>query len=158
MPNLGRTSCLVRILLELEDTSLVQVDLGDFLERAKNPQTSSMMEKIVKSGLVEVAPVLLVAPCLDLVMASMNRYDIENICIRTSNDELLVNINKEIVMETMGIPHKDEYEDRTIGNSYAYFSKKKNKYKSVIARNWLLKIQKGGSQLPKPLTREHFIT
>lgn len=55
LPKLGWTSCLVSILPELEDTSLIHVDLGDFLERTKNPQTSSLMEKIVKSGLVEAA-------------------------------------------------------------------------------------------------------
>lgn len=27
----------------------------------------------------------------------------------------------------------------------------------MIPRNWLLKIQKGGSRLPRSLTREHFI-
>lgn len=61
-------------------------------------------------------------------------------------------------MAVMGIPHKELYEDWSIGTSYAFFSEKQSIYKSVIARNWLLKVQKGGSQLPKPLTREHFIT
>lgn len=111
LPKLGLTSCLVSILPELEDTSLVHEDLGDFLERAKNTQTGSLMEKILKSGLVEAATFPLVTVCLDLVMACMNRYNTENICIKTSNGELLVNINREIVMATMGIPHKDEYED-----------------------------------------------
>lgn len=116
-----------------------------------------MMEKILKSSLVEVDAFLIVTPCSDLVMACMNRYDTENRCIKTSNGELLVSINREIVMVAMGIMHKDKYEDFTIGNSYAYFLEKKTKYRSVIARNLLLKVQKGGSQLPKPLTREHFI-
>lgn len=123
------------ILPELEDTSLVYVDLGDFLERTKNPQISSLMEKIVKSRLVEAVAFPLVTPFLDLVMGCMNIYDTENRCIRTSNGELLVSINRKTVMIEMGIPHKDEYEDWTIGNLYAYFLKKKRKYKSVIARN-----------------------
>lgn len=145
LSKLCRTSFLVSILPELEDTSLVHVDLGYFLERAKSPQTGSMMEKIVKSSLVEAIAFPLVAPYPDLVIAYMNRYDTENRCIRTSNGELLVNINRETVMAVVGIPHKELYEDWTIGNSYAYFSEKKSICRSVIARNWLLKLQKGGS-------------
>lgn len=55
-------------------------------------------------------------------------------------------------MEAMGIPHKEPYEDWTIVTSYSFLAEKKSTYKSVIARNWLLKIQKGGSRLPRPLT------
>lgn len=111
LSKIGWTSCLVSILPELEDTSLVHVDLGDFLERTKNPLTGSLMEKIVKSGLVEATAFPLVATCLDLLMACMNRYNTENKCIKTSNGELLVSINRETVMAAMGIPHKEEYED-----------------------------------------------
>lgn len=88
----------------------------------------------------------------------MNRYDASNRCIRANNGDMLVRIDKEIVMATIGIPHKEPYEDWSIGTSYAFFSEKKSVCWSVIARNWLLKIHKGGSRLPKPLTREHFIT
>lgn len=93
------------------------------------------MEKIVKSGLVEAIAFPLTASCQDLVLASMNRYGSKNRCIRTSDGEVLVHINREMVMAIMGIPHKEEYEDWTIGNSYTYFSEKKSKYRSVIARN-----------------------
>lgn len=155
---LGRTSCLVSILPELDDTSLAHANLGDFLERTKNPQAGSIMEKIVRSGLVEAVAFPLIVPCPDLVVACMNRYDAENRCIRTNNGELLVGINRETVMVEMGIPHKESYEDWSIGTSYAFFSKQKSVYRSVIAINWLLKVQKGGSWLPKVLTREHFIT
>lgn len=61
----------------------------------------------MRSGLIEAATFPLAAPCLDLVIVCMNRYDAENICIRTSNGELLVGINREIIMATMGIPHKE---------------------------------------------------
>lgn len=61
------------ILPELDDTFLAHANLGDLLERAKNPQTGSMTEKIVKSGLVEAATFLFVAPCPNLVVACMNR-------------------------------------------------------------------------------------
>lgn len=157
LPKLDQTSCLVSILSEMEDTSLVHADLGNFLERTKNPQAGSLMEKIVKSGLVEAVAFPLAAPCPDLVLDCMNIYESENRCIRTSDGEMLVHINRETVMATMGIPHKEEYEDWTIGNSYTYFSEKNRKYRSVITRNWLLRVQKGGSRLPKPLTREHLI-
>lgn len=39
-----------------------------------------------------------------------------------------------------------------------FLSKKKGTYKSVIAKNWLLKLRKGGSRLRRPLRRENFIT
>lgn len=111
----------------------------------------------MKSGLVEAATFPIVAPCLELVLECMNRYDAEHKCVRNVNGVVLLKINIEIVMVAMGIPQKEPYEDWTIGTSYSLVSEKKSTYKSVIARNWLLKIQKGGSRLPSPLTREHFI-
>lgn len=80
LPKIGETSCLVSILLELEDTSLIHVDLGDFLEITKNPKTGSLMEKIVKISLMEAVVFPLIAPCHDLVLACMNRYDSKNRC------------------------------------------------------------------------------
>lgn len=151
LPKLDQTSCLVSIFLELDDNSLAHADLRDFLERAKKPEAGPMMEKIVRSGLVEAATFLLAAPCPDLVIACMNRYDVANRCIRTSSGEMLVDINMETVMVVMGILHKESYEDWSIGTSYAFFSEKKSKYRSVIVRNWLLKVEKGGSRLSKPL-------
>lgn len=70
----------------------------------------------------------------------------------------VVKIDRETVMAAMGIPHKELYENWSIDTSYSFFSEKKSTYKSVIARNCLLKLQKGSSRLSKPLTREHFIT
>lgn len=157
LPKLGRTSCLVSILPKLDDTSLAQANLGDFLERARNPKVGLMMEKIVRSGLIKAAAFPIVAPCPNLVIACMNKYDVDNRCIRTSSGELLVEISRETVMAAMGTPHKESYENWSIGTSYVFFFEKKSTYRSVIAINWLLKVQKGGSQLPKPLTREHFI-
>lgn len=117
LPKLARTSCLVSILPGLDDTSLAHTNLGDFLERTKNPQPGSMMEKIVRSGLIEADAFPLSAPCPDLVIACINRCDVESRCIRTSNGELLVGINREIVMATMGILHKESYEVWSIGTS-----------------------------------------
>lgn len=99
------------ILPELDDTSLAHANLGKFLERTKNPEASSIMEIIVRSGLIEATAFPLVAPCPNLVVACMNRYDAENRCIRTSNGELLVGINRETVTTMMGIPHKELYKD-----------------------------------------------
>lgn len=82
---LGQTSCLVRIIPKLDDTSLAQANLGNFLERARNPETGSIMERIVRSGLVEAFAFPVATPCPDLVIACMNRYDAENRCIRTSS-------------------------------------------------------------------------
>lgn len=65
LPNLGRTSCLISTLLELDDTTLVQDELENFLGRAKNPEANSMMQKIVHSGLVEAAAFPIAAPCPD---------------------------------------------------------------------------------------------
>lgn len=76
IPKIGRTSSLVSILWELSDTSLAQADLADFLERAKNPGEDSMMERIVRSGLIEAIAFPIVSPYLDLVTACINRYDV----------------------------------------------------------------------------------
>lgn len=107
LPKFGRTSCLVSILLELSDTSLAQANLGDFLERDKNPGTGSMMEMIVRSGLIEAVSFPIAAPCLDLVITCMNRYHADSRCIRTISGELLVEINRETVMATMTLIHLD---------------------------------------------------
>lgn len=123
------------ILLELDDTYLAQAYLGNFLERAKNLEVGSIMERIVRSGLVEAIAFLVAAPCPNLGIACMNRYDAENRCIRTSSCELLVDINRETVMAMMGILHKKPYEDWSIGTSYVFFSEKKSIYISVITRN-----------------------
>ncbi|XP_057830722.2 pentatricopeptide repeat-containing protein At2g13600-like [Cryptomeria japonica] len=79
------------------DTSLVLADLSDFLERAKNPVQNSMMERIVKSGLIEAATFPIVAPCLELVLECMNRYDAEHRCIRNINGEVLLKIDRDTV-------------------------------------------------------------
>lgn len=158
LSKLGHTSCLIITLLELHNTTLVQDELGNFLETVRNPKSNSMMDRIVQSGLIEATAFPIAAPCPELVYACMNKYDASHRCIRASNGEILVRIDRETIMATMGIPHKELYEDWSIGTSYSFFSKKKSIYWSVIARNWLLKMQKGGSRLPKPLTREHFIT
>lgn len=121
LPKLSRTSCLVSILLELEDTSLAQANQGDFLERARNPEAGSMMEKIVKSGLIEVVSFPTTAPCPDLVIACINRYVVDNRCIRTSSGQFLVDIHRETVVVAMGIPHKEPYEDWSIGTLYTFF-------------------------------------
>lgn len=116
-----------------------------------------MIGKIVKSGLIKVVAFPTASPCHELVIECMNKYDADNRCIRTSSGEVLMEIDKETLMGAIGIPHKDPYEDWSIGTSYSFFFEKKSTYKSVIARNWLLKLQKGGSRLPRPLTRENFI-
>lgn len=121
LQKLGRTSCLVSTLLELGDNSLAQANLGDFLERVGNPNGNSMMGKIVKSRLIEAVAFPTTAPFPKLVMECMSRYDADNRCIRTSNGEVLVKIDKETVMAAMGIPHKDSYEDWSICTSYAFF-------------------------------------
>ncbi|XP_057824589.1 uncharacterized protein LOC131036662 [Cryptomeria japonica] len=112
---LGCTSCLISSLPEMGDTSLAQVDLTNFLERVKNPAQNSMMEKIVRSGLIEAAAFPIVAPWPKLVLECMNRYDAEHRCIRAINGEVLFKIDRETVMAAMGIPHKEPYEDGTIG-------------------------------------------
>lgn len=135
LPKLGRTSCLISTLQELDDTAFVQDELDNFLERAKNPIANSMMGKIVHSGLVEAATFPIAAPCPELVYACMNRYDASNRYIRANNGDMLVRIDREIVMAAIGVPHKESYEDWSIGTSYAFFSEKKSVYRSVIARN-----------------------
>lgn len=87
LPKLGCTSCLVSTLPELGDTSLAEVDLVNFLERARNPDGNSMMGKIVKSGLIEAATFPTAAPCPELVLECINKYDADNRCIRTNSGE-----------------------------------------------------------------------
>lgn len=108
---LGLTSCLVSSLPEMGDTSLALMDLSDLLERAKNLVQNSMMERIVKSGLVEAITFPIATPLQMLVLECMNMYDAEHRCIRNVNGEVLLKIDREIVMATMVIPHKEPYED-----------------------------------------------
>lgn len=110
LPKLGHNYCLVSPLPKLGDTSLALVNLSDFLDRAKNLVQNSMMERIVKSGLVEAAA-FPIAPCPELVLECMNRYDVEHRCIRNVNGEVLLKIDRETIMVGMGIAHKEAYED-----------------------------------------------
>lgn len=66
-----------------------------------------MMERIIKSGLIEVARIPNATPCPKLVIACMNTYDSSNRLIRTCNGELLVKINRETILAAIGIPHED---------------------------------------------------
>lgn len=120
LPKLGCTSCLVSILLKLSDTSLAQDDLGNFLQRARNIGANSMKERIVRSGLIEPTAFPTIALCLELVIAFMNRYDVDSRCIRTGNGEFLVEINREMVIDAIGMPHKEAYENWSIGTSYEF--------------------------------------
>lgn len=65
----------------------------------------------MKSGLVEAATFPIVASCPKLVLECMNRCGVECRCIRNANDEVLLKIDRETVMATIGIHPKDPYED-----------------------------------------------
>lgn len=151
------SSSLVSSLLELGDIALVQLDLDVFLERVNNSTADPMMRDVAQSRLLEAVAFPTAAPFPELVLECMNHYDKGNRCIRKNNGEVLLSIDKQTVMTNMGTPHREPYEDWTIGKSYGIFSEKKQYYRTMIARNWLLKFQKGGSRLPIPLTREHLI-
>lgn len=71
--------------------------------------------------------------------------------------EALLRISQEVIAIVMRIPKKEKYEDWTVCKSQGLFFEKKSFYRSVIARNWLLKFQRGGSRIPSPLTWEHLI-
>jgi len=115
------------------------------------------MKKIVDSGLVEAAAFPQSILCPELVQECINRYDPQNRCVKNANGDVLFSVNRQTLMSVMKIPHKGAYSNLDITSSNGYFSEKKPTYKSVIARNWLLKFQKGGSRLPRPLTRDHLI-
>lgn len=116
-----------------------------------------MLKAISQSGLLEAAAFPIIAPCPELILDCNNHYDKVNKCIRRNNGEVLLSIERGIVMVAMGIPHQEPYEGWTIGKSYGIYSDKKQYYRTIIAQNWLLKYQKGGSRLPRPLTHEHLI-
>lgn len=152
------TSSLVSSLPELGDTTLVQLDLDVFLERVKNSTADPMTREVAQSGLLEAAAFPRTVSCVELVLECMHHYDKGNRCIRKNDGEVLLSIDRQTVMAAMGIPHREPYEDWTIGKSYGIFFEKKQYYRTMIAWNWLLRFQKGGSRLSRPLTREHLIT
>lgn len=92
-----------------------------------------------------------------LVLECMSRYDPIERCIRNIEGKFLLAISRKVVSVVMKIPEKEQYEDWIVCKSQGLFFEKKSCYRSVIARNWLLKFQKGGSRLPSPLTQEHLI-
>lgn len=87
----------------------------------------------------------------------MNRYDPEHRCITSTNESVLLNINRETIMAIMNIPLKEPYVNWTITSSYGFFFEKKAQYRSAFARNWLMKFQKGGSRLPKLIMRKYLM-
>lgn len=109
LPKLMSSSSLVSSLLELGDTTLVQLDLDDFLERVHNPVANPMMRDVAQSWLLEVTTFPTIAPCPELVLECMNHYDKGNRCIRQNNGEVLLSIDRQIVMAAMGIPHREPY-------------------------------------------------
>lgn len=132
-PKLGSSSGLVYSLPEFGDTSLEQAGLEDFLERAKNPKDSPMMEKIVNGGLIEAAAFPTIVQCPELVLECINRYDLEHMCIRYTEGGVLLNINRETIMAIMKILLKEPYEDWTIDSSYGFFHEKKATYRFKVA-------------------------
>lgn len=93
------------------------------------------MGRIVDSRLIEASIYPSAIQCPKLVLKCMNKYDPEPRCIKNVNGGVLLNANWEIVVDVFKIPTKETYEDWTITTSYGFFSKKKTKYRSVIARN-----------------------
>lgn len=107
--------------------------------------------------MVEVKAFPPTVSCQEVVLECMSRYDPAERCIRDVDGKVLLTISWEVITAVMKIPEEEQYEDWTICKSQGLFSEKKSCYRSVIARNWLLKFQKGGSTPPSPLTREHLI-
>lgn len=110
------------------------------------------MQKISDSGLVEAATFPPAMLCQELVLECMSRYDPIDMCIRNIDGKVFLVISQEVVFAIMKIPEKEQYEDWMVCKSQGLFSEKKSCYRSVIASNWLLKFQKGGSRFPSPLT------
>ena len=92
MPKLEKP-CLLSSLPEIRDTFLVNKSLTDIIERAKNAQSSPIYQKLVNSGLLEVAAFLVAITCLELVIKCANRYEPNKRCIKKISGEVIVKIN-----------------------------------------------------------------
>ena len=61
-------------------------------------------------------------------------------------------------MGTLRIPLHEVYEDWNIISSYTQFSIDVNEFNNLIAKDCILKFERGGFCLLHPLTREHIIS
>lgn len=71
--------------------------------------------------------------------------------------EALVYINRQVVLASLRISDAKAYGDWNISKAMAKFNENKKDYNSIIAHNWLRKLEKGGSHLLRPLKMDHLI-
>lgn len=156
MPKLEKLPFLSS-LPNIRDTFLVNKSLPDIIERAKNPQSGPIYQRLANSGLLEATAFPAAIPYPELILECANHYDPISRCIRKVSGEVIVKIGRVSVYSAFRIPHKEPYEPWTFEEADRLYTQKKNSYDSKIAQSWLLKPAEGGSRLPKPLTIEHFM-
>ena len=156
LPKLDKTF-LLSSLPKTQDIFLVNKNLGELIEQAKNVQSSPIYQKLASSGFLEVVVFPLAIECPELVVECANHYDPNTRCIKEFSGEVLVRISETSVSSALRIPHKEPYEPWTFEKPEHLYCDRKKNYDSVVAQTWLLRPAEGGSRFPKPLTIEHFI-
>lgn len=152
-----KETTIISTLLDIEDTFLANKNLSQLLARFSNPKPRSIAEKLAASGLLQASCFPKAYMSLELILAYRDRYDTSKKCIHAYHGEVLVYVTCMVVMGALRIPPQEIYEDQTISSSHTQFSTDTNEYNNTIAKYWLFKLERGGSQLQCPLTREHMI-
>lgn len=140
----------------MRDVVIVDDDIREIVHQILREIEGEVIAiRFVGSGLLEAIGFPEVFPCLELVMECCNWYNKSERYINTRSGEVLVNINREVIMVMLRIPSVEVYGDWSIEKALANFDQNKREYRNNIARDWLLNPEKGGSYLPRPLRKDH---
>ena len=131
---------LLSSLPEIRDTFLVNRNLSEVVERAKNTPSSPIYQRLVESGLIEAAafPAAIVYP--KCILECANHFDPVSGCVKKASREVIVKINRTSVNSALRIPHKEPYEPWTFEEVERLYAANKTSYDTKIAQSWLLKL------------------
>lgn len=107
----NRFSPISCCLPEMKDTTIVDDDIREIVSRLRKLVDEAMSIKIVESGLLEAAGFLDVIPCPELAIEFRNRYCKAKRCIKIKSGEVLVNVDRTVIMTTLRIPPVEIYGD-----------------------------------------------
>lgn len=125
--------CLLISLPKIQDIFLVNKNLTNVIERAKNTQSSPIYQRLVNSGFPEVVAFPTKITCPKLVIECTNHYDPSTRCIKKISGEVIVKINRTSVYLAFRIPHKEPYEPWTFEEEECLYVKRKINYDNKVA-------------------------
>ena len=89
---------------------MVNKNLGDIIDWARDVQSSTIHLKLASSGLLEVVVFPSAIECLELVVECANHYDPNTKYISKNLGKVLVRIYRTSVSTALRIPLKEPYE------------------------------------------------